>query len=241
MHFTLFILLFAVPSNAGWLLYHKPAFKGKLIDSETSQPIEGVAVVVAYNKRIYGPVGSGTERFDVKEGVTDNNGIFRIPSYTTIISPFTSGGECVNFLFYKAGYSDGYWPANFTSYVSVGCDEDEFFFTKNFGKEGMLSLDTEPGILSKFQKDGGRRPHKVVFGVAKLHKIKTIEDRWKALTDVDPEFRPKTPILQKLLSEERIFLGIGVTKKRERVIRVVPMPPQEPPSGRGITIQNDNK
>jgi len=207
--FVIVLMAAVVPSHA-WLLYHKPAFKGQLLYPETSKPLEGVAVVVVYEKRVYGPAGSGTEPFDVREAVTDNNGIFFVPSYTTVISPFSTGGECVRFVFYKPGHSSGFWPASLLSYyVGVGCDEKERFFSENFGKEGELLLDPHPD--KPVAEWGGERPHKVIFGIAKLPKLKTREERRKALAvHVDPEFLHKTPMLKQLLAEEEKYLGIGI-------------------------------
>ncbi|MBI3583826.1 MAG: hypothetical protein HY096_07745, partial [Nitrospinae bacterium] len=38
--------LIPTPSHAlWWMVYHKPAFKGKVIDAETKKPIEGAVVV----------------------------------------------------------------------------------------------------------------------------------------------------------------------------------------------------
>ena len=77
------------PSNAGWLIYHKPEFKGKVIDAETKEPIEGAVVVVVYNKHslLSGPGGGYSSVIKVKEALTDQNGEFHFPSYTTMIQP----------------------------------------------------------------------------------------------------------------------------------------------------------
>ena len=89
-----FILLFILISDytlsyAGWLIYHKPAFKGKVIDAETKEPIEGAVVVVVYKKHslISGPGGGYSSVIKVKEILTDKNGEFYFPSYTTVIQP----------------------------------------------------------------------------------------------------------------------------------------------------------
>ena len=54
--FLIFISIFILnssPSFAIWPIYHKPEFKGKVIDAETKEPIEGAVVVVVYNKITY--------------------------------------------------------------------------------------------------------------------------------------------------------------------------------------------
>jgi len=53
--------VFFLPSSdsfAGWLIYHKPEFKGKVIDAKTKEPLEGAVVVVAYYQKTFGwPAG----------------------------------------------------------------------------------------------------------------------------------------------------------------------------------------
>lgn len=205
---TLAMILFSATPSQAWLYFHKPAFKGQVLDAETKKPLEGVAVEVVYEMRTFG-LGpeSGTEPFDVREAVTDNNGMFYVPSYTAVIRP-NAMSECANIIFYKPGYGGGFWPASIASYyIGVGCDERERFFCENFGKEGELLLDLNPGKLAKF--GGGEGPHKVIFGIVQLPRLKTREERWKAVgSPVYPEFRHKTPVLNKLEAEEEKFLGI---------------------------------
>ena len=38
------------PSAYSWLYYSKPEFRGRVIDTETKQPVEGAVVVVLYEK-----------------------------------------------------------------------------------------------------------------------------------------------------------------------------------------------
>lgn len=97
-----FFLIFPVISYAGWLIYHKPAFNGKVIDAETKEPIEGAVVVAIYNKWVLG-FEPQTSYVDIKEFLTDKNGEFYIPSYTTIIQPF-SWEAWVRFIIFKPGY-----------------------------------------------------------------------------------------------------------------------------------------
>lgn len=91
-------------SSADWLIYHKPAFEGQILDGDTKEPIEGAVVVVLYNKRTIG-LGAGTlsSVINIRETLTDKEGRFRIPSYTTVIQPF-SWEDVANFIIYKPGY-----------------------------------------------------------------------------------------------------------------------------------------
>lgn len=92
-------------SEASWLIYHKPEFKGKILDTENKEPIEGAVVVVKYMKYplIGGPGGKSATILNIREALTDKEGTFRIPSYTTLI-PFSLGYKAV-FIVYKPGYA----------------------------------------------------------------------------------------------------------------------------------------
>jgi hypothetical protein len=67
---------YVVSANA-WLYYSKPEFRGRVIDSQTKQPLEGVVVVVLYERwRFGGPGGGNTLPMDAKETLTDKKGEF---------------------------------------------------------------------------------------------------------------------------------------------------------------------
>jgi hypothetical protein len=101
---TLLFLLTASHACASWIIYHKPAFEGQILDGDTKEPIEGAVVVVLYNKRTIG-LGAGTlsSVINIRETLTDKEGRFRIPPYTTLIQPF-SWEDNANFIIYKPGY-----------------------------------------------------------------------------------------------------------------------------------------
>jgi hypothetical protein len=79
------LILNTSQSFAAWLIYHKPEFRGKVIDAETKKPIEGAVAVVLYSKYTAGI----TKRYisdKSKRDYYDKNGEFYF-SYTTI-TPF---------------------------------------------------------------------------------------------------------------------------------------------------------
>jgi hypothetical protein len=84
-------------------VFHKPEFKGKVIDIETNKPIEGAVVVAIYRKEAIAVGDSVTLDFDAQETLTDIDGNFRIPSYTTVIQPL-SWSIPTEFIFFKPGY-----------------------------------------------------------------------------------------------------------------------------------------
>ncbi|MGM0403387.1 MAG: hypothetical protein ACQEQN_06700, partial [Thermodesulfobacteriota bacterium] len=120
------------PECFAWIFFHKPAYKGKVIDAETGEPIEGVAVVAVYRARnvIGGPAGPNSWEINWKETVTDENGFFHIPSYTTLVGP-NSKEEETRFIFYKPGYwSSPVWSGR-DSLKILGPDS---YFTEEIGK-----------------------------------------------------------------------------------------------------------
>jgi hypothetical protein len=121
-----------------WIFFHKPEYKGKVIDAEKEEPIEGVAVVAVYwtHQFIGGPAGPDSREIHWKEVLTDAKGIFRIPSYMTLISPNSYAGE-TRFIFYKPGYrSSPVWPGPDFLWI-LGADK---FFTEEIGKTGEKEL-----------------------------------------------------------------------------------------------------
>jgi hypothetical protein len=98
-------ILTASKASASWLIYHKPAFCGYVFDADTNAPIANAGILADYIKVYYAFPSSGTITLKVHVTTTDKNGYFEIPSYTTLISPF-SGSRNVLFIIYKPGYHD---------------------------------------------------------------------------------------------------------------------------------------
>jgi hypothetical protein len=101
--FFLFLLLsvLLVPASG---CYAKGPWKGKVIDAETKQPIEGAAVVAHWNYETLGPTGGGTNFLDAKETVTDKNGEFEIPSRWFVSIPLIRRVTGPWFTIFKPGY-----------------------------------------------------------------------------------------------------------------------------------------
>jgi len=121
---TICLLVFcSATSEASMLLYHKPEFKGQVVDIGTKAPIEGAVVVAIYKKNTLNPpAGSYTHVIEVKETLTDKNGRFSFPSYTTFIHPLSYSAGC-SFLIYKPGYgSQG--QVGITSFLSGAAEKN---------------------------------------------------------------------------------------------------------------------
>jgi len=76
-------------------------YKGRIIDADTGEPIEGVVVLGEWNSEHITPGGAVSEYYDARETVTDNNGEFSITGQGLLIA---SNVTPMNVLIFKAGY-----------------------------------------------------------------------------------------------------------------------------------------
>lgn len=101
--FFLILSLFLLTANDGWsmgiLYYSDGPYKGKVIDLETGNPIEGAVVAATWELYILHFI----PRFgDAKETVTDKNGEFILPKAFTLW-PFSELRN-FHFIIFKPGY-----------------------------------------------------------------------------------------------------------------------------------------
>ncbi len=80
---------------------HDGPYKGKIIDADTGQPIEGVVVLGTWSKIYPNIAGATHEFYDASEAVTDKNGEFLIRGLGLKL---ISNVEAMNVLIFKAGY-----------------------------------------------------------------------------------------------------------------------------------------
>ena len=158
------MILLLVPASG--CLYHKPAFTGKVIDAETKEPLEGAIAVVAYHKSAMG-LGAGqiSSIINIRETLTNKDGLFQIPSYTTIIFPFTWQTNAT-FIIYKRGY--GVFPRQQKYPPPLSLPDDEIFFSESIGAEREFEV---------FTSDWKRELVKVKLGIVELPKLLTREER----------------------------------------------------------------
>ncbi len=151
------------PECAAWIFFHKPAYEGRVMDAESGEPVEGVAVVAVYWKYeiIGGPAGPDSRAINWRETLTDENGLFRIPSYTTLVAPNAKAGE-TRFIFYKPGYwSSPVWSGRDFLWI-LGPDT---FFTEEIGKKE----EKEFGIKKEVET--------ITYGVINLKPADTWDER----------------------------------------------------------------
>ena len=144
-------------AGSGWLIYHESSFKGRVIDAETKEPMEGAVVVAQYHVNMLGPTGSHTTLIDVREVLTDKNGEFYLPSLTKVINPISTGDD-TSFLIWKPGYKkEDIWGG--------------YFFAKEPGTVENRPVHAEGGLVL--------RP--VRLGIVELESTKTREERRKSI------------------------------------------------------------
>lgn len=86
-----------------WILYHETSFKGKVIDADTKIPLEGIEAIAKYKKQLMG-LEANTHDVDTNSTITDKNGEFHIPSYTTLMAPWYLKEEFTRVGIGKSGY-----------------------------------------------------------------------------------------------------------------------------------------
>jgi hypothetical protein len=134
-------------------LYSKPEFRGRVIDAETKQPVEGSVVVVLYYKQStisIDPGGFSPYVFKAKETLTDTKGEFFFSSYSSVLLFTEDAG--VDFIFYKPGYMADYGPTNVVSW-------EKYFSSDVIGKEGEIHA-----------KQGTPASYKGPLGIVELKK-----------------------------------------------------------------------
>lgn len=200
-----FLIGSVTPSHAfWWMVYHKPEFKGKVIDAETKEPIEGAVVVVTYSKTTHLPPEAYSRIINVRETVTNKNGEFYIPSYTTIIQPLSSE-DMANFIIFKPGYgSFPDWRVSPSKGTEVHFED---FFSMDYGVEKEVLWREPWKIGAEFKRI------KVTFGIVELPKLKTREERLNATHITLTNFRSKDlPLLYKAINEEYKHFGLEEIK-----------------------------
>ena len=205
-HASLFILLailtFESTSFAGWLIYNKPAFRGRILDVETKGPIKGVVVTAVYwaDALVGGPGGGNPKIIHIKEALTDEKGEFSIPPYTTILNPFYTE-YYVKIYIYKRGYAN--YP-NFRPYPTnyVGAT---VLFSNEIGTEKVVKIKNESRTVT------------ITNGILELPKLNNWEERRKASWISISDKPDKWPLLHKMLEEEQKWLWKNKGWKRKQI------------------------
>ncbi len=183
--FIIFLLSTQIAgAGSGWLIYHERSFKGRVIDADTKEPLEGAVVVAQYHSNVLGPTGSHTTLIDVQEALTDSKGEFLIRSKTRLIYPLSVGDD-TSFLVWKPGYErKNIWGG--------------YFFAKEPGTIENRVAYTERGMELKAMR----------IGIAELTKLRTKEERLRGMPSPVGDLDRKQRNLIKAINEERRYLGL---------------------------------
>lgn len=84
--FGIFVLIFLLTDGCGSCGVFR-SIRGKVVDAETGEPIEGVAVGVVYSVLMSTGLGQHTSARDGHETMTDANGEFKIPFNVVLSFP----------------------------------------------------------------------------------------------------------------------------------------------------------
>lgn len=189
---------FFASSAHAWLYYSKPEFRGRIIDAETKESIEGAVVVVSYNKWNFGgPGGGNTLPFDAKEMLTDKNGEFYFPSYTTLIGPLSKVRHA-EFIIFKPGYMSSNLGIKGTNIP----DEEYFAIEKDMlGKEGVITY------INPHFADLDPITWKGLMGVVELRTVSS--DRAMPPNGIPTRYGAcQLPLLYKAINEDRRNRGL---------------------------------
>ena len=187
-------------SAYSWPIYSKPEFRGRVIDAETKQPIEGAVVVAVYKKWEFGgPGGGNTLPFDAKETLTDKNGEFYFSSYTTIIGPLSRTSRA-DFIIFKPGYR----AISSTEGIEGRKVSDEKYFAIDkdmVGKEGEIRYIDDWETLRTFEGP---------LGIVELKRAKTSNDFLRGSPGApSADYRSnRLPLLFKAINEDRKNRGL---------------------------------
>lgn len=115
IRFILFFIVFLANSAASISdvyamgSYYRGPFKGRVVDQDDNQPIEGAVVYVEWDKRYIGV--ERADYYDANEVLTDKNGAFYIPAKWSW-NPWLNLRLNASVVIFKAGYGNAQinWP-----------------------------------------------------------------------------------------------------------------------------------
>ncbi|MBP7765056.1 MAG: carboxypeptidase regulatory-like domain-containing protein [Syntrophaceae bacterium] len=195
--FSVLLVIAAAQTSQAAFLYSKPEFCGRVIDSETKEPIAGAVVVVLYYKRStfsLNPGGPSSFVTEAKETLTDKNGEFFFPSYSELM--YLNEDVGARFIFFKPGYQAGYGP----TYISPLLTE-KYFSAGEIAKE----IEIEAGSFNNSSYVKWKGP----LGIVELKKARTREEKLRTMPSPPANYTSKElPILIKFINSEINNLGL---------------------------------
>jgi len=184
-----------------WLIFHKPEYHGKIIDAETKKPLEGVVVVAIYSTSdvIGGPGGPSSREIGAREALTDENGIFVIPSYTAIMNPIARE-DPTGFIIFKPGYASIPAKDGDKVFPLANClNKEPFYFPPKCATHALFTkpIGSKEEIIKNLRT---RETITITNGIVELTRLDTWDERDTASSISQPDFN--LPILYKMIDEE---------------------------------------
>ncbi len=203
---NLFIIIIGVLFyifNAGCaysFIEYDGTYKGKVIDADTREPIEGVVVLGTWYREYPTAAGAVHKFYDAKETVTDKNGEFEIPGVGLVLRMWPLPGiEPMYVMIFKAGYEydSGTWRG-----------------LKSRGWKGEYEESYDPVLKTKVKKPIFDPKRKVKWegkkAIIPLRKL-TMEERRRRIPSPDvPTEAPlkKVRLMLKEINKEDVELGL---------------------------------
>ncbi|MBI4686584.1 MAG: hypothetical protein HY756_02220 [Nitrospirae bacterium] len=167
--------------------YSDGPWSGKVIDSETKEPIEGVVVLAVWQKVYATPAGDSSYFFFFLEVLTDKEGKFFIPKFRAVnVIPVIRRIEGPVFTIFKPVYT--------------AFSDSAYNYFNKYSPDSPLRTDRDT-IAESFKKGV----------VVELFKLKTREERIEGLHEALPLGEvsdEKMPALLNLINTERKRLGL---------------------------------
>ncbi len=193
--FSVLLMISVAQKSQAAFLYSKPEFHGRVIDSETKEPIAGAVVVVLYYKRStfsLNPGGPSSFVTRAKETLTDNQGEFFFHSYSELM--WLNENVGARFIFFKPGYQAGYGP----TYIAPLLTE-KYFSAGEIGKE----VEIEAGSFDNSSYVKWKGP----MGIMLLEKVSPDQAMPPAGIPANYSAR-QLPLLYRAINEDRINRGL---------------------------------
>ncbi|MFZ3137176.1 MAG: carboxypeptidase-like regulatory domain-containing protein [Thermodesulfovibrionales bacterium] len=172
------IVIFILLQGCTYAVRYDSDYRGRVIDADTGEPIEGMVVLGTWYNEYSGVAGAVHTFYDARETVTDKNGEFSIPGIgITNVTP-------MDILIFKTGYEydSGSWEGL----------KKSSFYKKKIKWEGnkaiiplrKLTMEERKKQLGNFSPPGEAPKEKVIL------MLKEIEKDNKELA---PHFKGRVP------------------------------------------------
>lgn len=192
----------AVQAASGWIVYGDGSYHGKVIDTETKEPIEGAVIVATYHVSCYRIVQQNSKEVGVQETLTQADGTFRIPSFWTITTP-----ECwasyTDFVVFKPGY--GTFPYSGPLGEGQTQDPSSLYSRTNIYSSDSRKLQHIQNLTRKNIQDIFKTGS--IVELPRLETIQELRQNFPSEPVSSERLRTKIKKFFKLVNEQRKELG----------------------------------